>query len=398
MKEELELMKIYFGVCGIGLGHAARCVPIAHKLKEMGNKVVFSTYKDAIDYIKNESLPYVESPSIDFAVKPSGEIDFRQTTANPGPFSIYIFLQQVMAEIQFMKVFKPDLVVSDSRISPIFAAKLLDVPRITILNSYRVFIPRKDRFLNLARIADGGILTVVGKTWSLGKYVLIPDFPPPYTISANNLTIPPSRLQKIIFIGPILGIRPENLPAKVKLKEKLGLEIDLPTIFATISGPIKEKTYLINLLKRQLKQIADSDEYQIVMSLGNPNTIEKPKLEDNIMIYDWVPNRFEFMKASDLVIARAGLGTITDSICFGKPQILIPTPSHTEQFFNAKRAEKLGVAKTLEQDNLNSKTLHSTVHKMLDKQFLEKTKEIQKEVSKYKALDTAINIMTNLVT
>jgi UDP:flavonoid glycosyltransferase YjiC (YdhE family) len=203
-------------------------------------------------------------------------------------------------------------------------------------------------------------------------------------------------LKKIVFIGPILGTRPENLPDKVKLREKLGLETDLPIIFATISGPIKEKTYLINMLKNQLKKLASSDEYQIVMSLGNPSTTGEPLLEDKIVIYDWVPNRLEFMKASDLVIARAGLGTITDSICFGKPQILIPTPSHTEQFFNAKRAEKLGVAKTLEQENLNYHTLSSTIQKMLEKQFLSRTREIQKEVSKYNALDTAIRIMTNL--
>lgn len=55
-------MKVYFGACGVGLGHVGRCVPIAQKLLERGGKVLFSTYSDASNYIRYENLPLREAP------------------------------------------------------------------------------------------------------------------------------------------------------------------------------------------------------------------------------------------------------------------------------------------------------------------------------------------------
>jgi len=51
-------LRIYFGVCGIGLGHAGRCVPIAKKLMDEGAEILFSTYRDAVAYIEQEAYPW----------------------------------------------------------------------------------------------------------------------------------------------------------------------------------------------------------------------------------------------------------------------------------------------------------------------------------------------------
>ncbi|MFH0897337.1 MAG: hypothetical protein V1850_04740, partial [Candidatus Bathyarchaeota archaeon] len=88
-------MRVYFGVNGIGLGHVGRCAPVAHKLVERGDEVLFSTYSDACNYVKHECLPLCEAPSLYFAVKPDGTVDFRKTTAYPGIFSTLIFLNQL---------------------------------------------------------------------------------------------------------------------------------------------------------------------------------------------------------------------------------------------------------------------------------------------------------------
>ena len=158
-------MRVQFSPCGVGLGHVGRCIPIARKLCLRGDSVFFSTYRDAIAFVQREGFPLGRAPPIGFVVKPDGSVDFRKTTADPGPFSLLIVLKQIIAEIKFMKIFKPDVVVSDSRLSTLIAAKLLSIPSLTILNLYRVSIPRKTRFLNLSQIADGAILTIIGKMW-----------------------------------------------------------------------------------------------------------------------------------------------------------------------------------------------------------------------------------------
>ena len=53
-------------------------------------------------------------------------------------------MRQVNAEIRYMKAFKPDAVVSDSRLSSIFAAKLLGLPVLLILNQFTPLIPRAE--------------------------------------------------------------------------------------------------------------------------------------------------------------------------------------------------------------------------------------------------------------
>lgn len=388
-------MRVYFGVCGIGLGHVGRCIPVAQKLKEMGNEILFSTYSDAVNYVKQENFPLAMAPPIGFVVKPDGSVDFRLTTADPGPFAFFIFLRQLTAEIQFMKAFRPDVVLSDSRASSIMAAELLGVPKITMLNLYRITIPRRRRFLRLARIGDAGIITLIGRVWAMGRHVLIPDFPPPYTISAGNLRIPPTRRKKIRLIGPMLPVKPDALPDKEEVREKLGFDKADPIIFAPISGSVKEKAYFIDILRQCLRRFPSR--YRIVMSLGYPNSSAEPIESGNMTLYRWLPNRFEFLKACDLVIARPGLGTLTQSLCYGRPLILVPTPNHTEQLNNAARAKELGIAKGIPQERLSYDVLLSSVQEVLAKErYRKRAEQIQKEASKYDAIETVVETITGL--
>ncbi len=385
-------MRVQFAPSGVGLGHAGRCIPIARGLQERnGNtEIFFSTYLDAVSYVRQEGFSTVEVPPMDFKVKPDGTVDFRRTAMSPGPFvAPFNFLEQVGKEIEVMGTFEPDVVVSDSRASPIVAARILGIPTICILNQFQVIIPRKTHLLRLAKFADAITLALIGKIWTSGVKVLIPDFPPPYTISTNNLRTPKAYRKKIKLIGPILPVRPNALQTKKELRKKLGLHNEKPLIFAPISGPLKERAYLISILQRIFTSFPD--DYQIVMSLGYPKSNATPARYGNFAVFKWLPNRFEYLKACDIVICRAGHGTILQTICYGKPTILIPTPSHTEQFNNARKGVALGVALTIEQENLSRETLLSKIKEIIrDRRFKEKTVEIQKEVSLVDGLETAI--------
>ncbi|MEM2936130.1 MAG: glycosyltransferase, partial [Candidatus Bathyarchaeia archaeon] len=222
-----------------------------------------------------------------------------------------------------------------------------------------------------------------------------PDFPPPYTLSAGNLQIPTSYQRRVKLIGPILPVRPEELPSREQIRKKLGLSEDKPLIFAPISGPLKERAYFMEILQKIFPEFPE--DYQVVMSLGYPNSTTELIQRGNLTIYGWVPNRFEYLKACDLVIARAGHGTLTQSICYGKPLILVPTPNHTEQLNNAKRAVELGIAKAIKQEDLSKEALLATVQEMLESnRFQERAKEIQEDVLELNALETAIQTITGV--
>jgi len=388
-------MKVQFAPCGLGLGHSGRCIPIARRLIEEDGEteILFSTYKDGISHTKQEGFPVVEIPSVAFKVKPDGTVDFKRTVANPDLFfASFKLLRQVKAEIKVMQRFKPDIVVSDTRVSPLAAARMLRIPRICILNQFQVIIPRRTHFLRLAKFADLIGLAIIGKLWTTGIHVLIPDFPEPYTLSTGNLRIPKSYQKRVKLIGPIIETCEKDLPNQNKLRKKLRLDNEKPVIFAPISGPIKEKAYLIGLLRRIFKDFPE--DYQIVMSLGYPASSLDPLKYGNFLIYKWMPNRFEYLKACDIVIARAGHGTVAQAFSYGKPMILIPTPNHTEQYNNAKKAAALGVAEIMEQQNLSKDTLLKTTEKMLsNEKHLERSKEIMEEMEEIDGLETAVRMI-----
>ena len=388
-------MRILFTPSGVGLGHVGRCIPIAKRLEKDGAEILFSTYREGLRYVQQEGFQAVEAPDIGVQVKPDGSIDFRLTTVNPGPFlTVYTIMKQVDAEINFMQAFEPDVVVSDSRASSLVAAKLLDIPRLCILNQFQVFIPRRKRFLKLARIADATTLTLVGRVWAEVNRILIPDFPPPYTISTKNLHIPKAYHKKIKFIGPILPVNSSDLPNQKELRKKLGLDETRPVIFAPISGPAKERAYFTGVLRQIFSSFPD--DYQIVMSLGYPNSSVETVANGNLIIRGWIPNRFEYLKACDVVVSRGGHGTLSQSICYGKPVILVPTPSHTEQYNNAKKAKDLGVAEIIPQEDLTLDSLLAAVRKVLEKKrFQEKSEQLQKEISKCNGLDIATKIIAD---
>ena len=380
-------MKIYFAPCGIGLGHVGRCLPIAKRLAEKNVEIIFSTYREGIGYVERENFPLLKAPPIGFQVRPDGSVDFRQTAVNPGPFIASVtLLNQVGFELKAIGSIRPDVVVSDSRVSPLIAARLLGVPRICILNQFQMRVPRKKRFLRLARLAESIALALIGETWTMGNNVLIPDFPPPYTICEGNLVLPRAYRKSVKLIGPILPVHPNELPSKEKLREKLNLPKNKTFIFVPISGPTTEKAFVTAVLSKILLDFPK--DFEIVVSYGYADADTRPMHHGNVTFYKWLPNRFEYLKACDIAIGRAGHGTITQCICYGKPMIIIPTPGHTEQLTNARQAEKLGIARIILQEMLNKEKLLQNVQQLLQPKIQHRAEEIQKEALKYDGLET----------
>jgi uncharacterized protein (TIGR00661 family) len=150
------------------------------------------------------------------------------------------------------------------------------------------------------------------------------------------------------------------------------------------------------MLQRIFTKIQDDS--QIIMSLGHPEAGSMPVTHGNLTVFGWIPNRFEYLKACDILVSRAGHGTILQAICFGKPIILIPTPNHTEQLNNAKKAVNLGVASIIEQNKLSTEALHSAVVTAeKDKNLSERIRDLQHEVANIDGLETAVEITSQVV-
>jgi uncharacterized protein (TIGR00661 family) len=136
-----------------------------------------------------------------------------------------------------------------------------------------------------------------------------------------------------------------------------------PLIYAAASGPRIEREALSRKLLDILVKLPER--YQIVISLGDPNGTARPVRLGNVIVYKWIEDQYKFLKACDVLIGRAGHGTILKALVFEKPMILIPIPDQTEQIANAQRAAKLGAAVIIQQDQLCEESLLNAIQSSL---------------------------------
>ncbi len=358
-----EGTRIYISPCGIGLGHVSRSVPIAQEVVKRGGSVLFSTYLEAVGYVRRYGLPVVEAPPIQMENDPTGSIDIKGTTIEAGITAIPTILAQIQFELQHMKAFKPDVVFSDSRLSSIYAAKLLGLPIVLLLNQFLPRVPRAEDN-NLFKIIDGTILTLLGRSWTLSDILVIPDFPEPYTISLDSLRIPRRYGARVNLVGSILPHKPKQNHRVHEIRESLNVGDGQSLIYAGISGPRPEREPLIRMLVPIFKRFPDR--YKVVMSMGVPDGGSRAVNHSSLTVIPWMENRFEYLDACDAVISRAGHETIMQSICYGKPSVIIPVPRHPEQYGNARRAMELGVARAIHQCDVSLECLVKAVDSVAD--------------------------------
>jgi len=352
--------RIYFGSCGMGLGHVSRSVPIAQEVVKRGGEVLISTYLEGVHYVNNYGLPVAAAPDLSMDVDVTGSIDIKATTLLSGLESILTFLDQVRFEIQTMQAFDPHLVFSDTRLSTIYAARLLKKPIVLLLNQFLPRVPREKDTI-FFRLLDGTILTTLGRSWALSNIILIPDFPEPYTISLDSLRIPRRVGARVKLVGSILQQSPGNNHRIEEVRNSLGVEDGQKLIYAGISGPRAERIPIINKLIPILSKFPDR--YKVIMSIGIPNGGSAPLKMGKLTLIPWIENRFDYLEACDAVISRGGHETLMQSISYGKPSIIIPVPKHPEQYGNARRAMEMKVAKAMHQKDL---TLDHLVHRVDD--------------------------------
>jgi UDP:flavonoid glycosyltransferase YjiC (YdhE family) len=392
--------------CGIGLGHITRLDTIAKELNKRGISTVFSTYLDGLEYAKHNKLPTFEAVPLNFRVTADGAIDFKMTAATAG-FSLGIrtFLRQVTREIQFLKRFRPDVVVSDSRASSLVAAWLLRIPVALVLNQFRVEIVRRptgrrlslhDRlFFFIANIGWLFIRTAIQLVWGTSQVILIPDLPAPYTISIGNLAVPNRYSGKVKLIGPTIENGGNSEAEESRTRDELGFARNRPVIYGAVSGPRIEREVLGRMLLESFEQLPRG--FQVVLSRGDPNGSRKAHRERGVKVFDWLEKQDDFIRASDLVVSRAGHGTIMKSLLYGKPMVLIPIPDHTEQIGNARRALQLHVARIIDQKALNGENLQLSIEEILNSnEYRTKTAEISRIAESMQAIPRACDIIEKL--
>ncbi len=382
--------RVYIGMYGVGLGHASRMLLIANSLKTDA-AIQFSSFGDAVDYVKMYGFECFSVPPIDFAWSAEAGFSIKESITKL-PHHLLRFAAQLGTEGRNIGSFKPDLVVSDTRLSSLIMAKTLDVPCITILNQLKLLLSPRLREVRAARLFENMLGEVMGAFWALSDSVLIPDLPPPYTLSEQNLWSVGTAANKLKYIGFMAPKPTVNEEYVDKVAKLLGFDRSKPIVFAHISGPTATKMIVLQKVIDAFNETGDK--IQFVISEGKPNGDTVPRKIKSGWYFEWCPVKDEIFAMSDLLVMRGGHSTLGQAIQYGKPVVAIPIENHGEQLGNANKAQKIGLGLMLKQKGLKPEDISNAVERVLnDDSFESNAKMLMDTANKLNGVENIVNVV-----
>lgn len=347
---------------------------MGRELAKRGIAIKFSSSSEAVAFLRNEGQTCQEVPLLDVGWDRTGGFSGVPETLARLPAMSIAFLEQLAEEVKSLRSFAPHLVLSDSRLSAVLASALTGVDCITILNQLRILLPPSRRS-HAASLAEEIGAEILGRLWALGKEILLPDLPPPYTISEANLRGIRATQSKVRYVGFAVPRSPSPDRSSSDWASVEKGFTGRPLVFASVSSPGETK-------RRLLQQVCTAAEklhtrFDFVISAGIPGGSILPQRMNWGTCYEWCPVKDQLFERADVVLARGGHSSIAQAILNSKPLLCIPIPQHSEQIANSMKVAKLGIGLMLDQEEADPARLNECLdHLVSDASFGNKLKSI----------------------
>ncbi len=375
-------MKVMIMPCGIGMGHASRCMTIARKLEEEGVEVAFASYGCGYEILDSyNKYQTLKLPEIKF-YGDKGILDIKYTVKKSIDIP-YIFLKSIYQESKIIKKFKPDIIVADSHFSVPITARVLGIPCIMIQNELTLNFSELYPEEKKVEYLETGLKKFIKDVCNLSEVIIVPDVP-------GSTEIPEKLENKVVHTGPFLRDNNLNSQSKDDIKRKLGFNNSEKIVLVTVGG----SDFGIELLKLicHASSNLECDKLIIVTGPGiNANFICE---SDKVVKKKFLDNMMEWIKISDVIVTLAGHTTIMEIISLGIPNIIIPIDNHPEQLKNATNIEKYGISIVNELKNLDALKISSDINRLLnDSEIIERAETVKEMFSNYNGTADAVRII-----
>ena len=159
--------------------------------------------------------------------------------------------------------------------------------------------------------------------------------------------------EKIIKTGnPIRQNVLEPLPKQTEARKTFGLSANKPTILV-LGGSLGARA-INQAVNAQLNQLL-GDDAQLLWQCGKLYEDQYANLtSDRVSVNAFIADMNAAYAAADIIISRAGAGTLSELAVVGKPVVLVPSPNVAEdhQTHNARAYAGKGAAALLPETNL----------------------------------------------
>lgn len=288
---------------GNGYGHAARDLLLSNHFN-----IPIMTFGKGAEYCRQKKMNFIEIPTPYKIENDKGKIHIATNL-----YDLRHYLKpSVYSKIQnhFKKV---DFVIVDGSPLGLAIAMASNKKTIFITNDTTALVGVNG---NIQKIVALSLLKNILK---YPKAIVVPDFAPPFTISADNL----DHSLNFVYSGPLIN--------KIKQKKH------------------KYKYLVPGNLEKQLKPI-----------LGKS------------AIYGG-QNNLEYYSDCEIVFCHGGHTTIMEALSYGKPTISIVDSSYSERINNVKKLQQLDIGLYLDKNSVSAESITNAIDyaKTLNKKRLE---------------------------
>jgi len=315
-----------------GLGHAARMIPLACRLRDMQNNVIVASGEEHLALFRNEleGLSYINFPGF----KPGYSRVLPQYIylLLKTPLLLYHIIREHSRLRKIIQEYAIDIVISDNR----FGLWNQNIKTVYITHMPLIPMPEPLRFLEF--------IGVYLHRFIIKKYSLcfIPDLPGELNLSgrlSHGIRLP----ENVRYIGILSRfIMPVSSIDRDHFKYRHNTVI--------LSGPEPQRT----ILKQKLVALMRDQETPTVILEGRPGEERHVTRSGNLIFCNHLPSQEmrEMVTGSDNIITRSGYTTVMDLVCLSRSALLIPTPGQTEQEYLAKYLSSKGWFTTISQNKI----------------------------------------------
>ncbi len=325
--------RIFYSLCGEGLGHAIRsAIVIEYLIKEGYDIIVFASDR-AYQYLSNKFDNVYEINGFN-TVYENNRARYKKTFVYNMKDAPSDLKNNINKMYKLAKKFKPDIIISDFEFYANLLSHILGLPLLSIDNMHVITEAKYDSPKRYAKDKIFAEAVVHAFIQRADRTLIYSYF---YPTLKNTKTTQ--------YVDPI--VRDDIL----KLKPKVGDHI---LVYQTSDS----NTQLIELLKK------NPDKKFIVYGF------HKDEREDNVLFRSFQEEQlFEDFKNAKCVITNGGFSLITEALQLEKPVLSIPVNKQYEQILNALYIDRLGYGE--HHDNVNQRILDN---------FLENVEEYRKNI------------------
>jgi len=322
-------MKIIYGVCSWGLGHATRSLPVIRKLLDEDNEITVISNGRSLEVLKKElgeNVDYIDIPDYPMLLSENAR-QFMAKSVVYWPMFIGRLRKGLVKLTKILEKRECDRIVSDARYE-IYSRRI---------PTY--FMSHQIRIMNPLRI---GMFETGSETFNLFFFkryagVIVPDYRDDSLSGDLSHNLGKIDEKKIHYVGVLSDFK----------KKKVKKDVDY---LISISGPEPQRTMLEERLLPQVKQM----EGNIVVTLGKSEKKDEFR-EENIETFAFLSKdkREDLLNRSKMVVSRSGYSTIMDLSVIGTKALMIPTPGQIEQVYLGKYHNNKGTFYSVNQEDID---------------------------------------------